>query len=479
MIATRNPPAEAPMNKLAIAAAALLLVALFALPVAVGAITEARVRERVAAIDSDRRAAAELRSFERGWFRSTARIDLRPLPDDLAASAAAAGNPLGAMAALPIVVEYAHGPIAVLDGVHFGWAKLVARPDAAAAGVGGLMQALGVPYLFEFRGRSGYLGGLDFDADAPPFEVPVEDALLRFSGATLRGSYAAPRLEADARIGAVEVTSETGSLAVRGVNFSTDSELRSQYVMPGQASFAVDAISVVDALRAATLFEARNLRVASQTAVDPAGELLEVRIKYDVDSVRLENGELTAGALGVAMRNLDIGAVEAYSKLAADAAAAGVDPAALAESLAPHFERALRAGLSIAVDPLRFRYDGEPFDARVEITTNAARLPAAGLLRLDNPLALLGLFDVNAELRVAKPLATRLATIAARQQLGTDPTIPPEQLDYMAEAQSGLVLATLIGQGVLVEDGEAYRSSFDYTDGAITLNGNALPFALP
>jgi uncharacterized protein YdgA (DUF945 family) len=37
----------------------------------------------------------------------------------------------------------------------------------------------------------------------------------------------------------------------------------------------------------------------------------------------------------------------------------------------------------------------------------------------------------------------------------------------------------LVGQGVLVEDGDVYRSSLDYTDGALTLNGSPLPFGLP
>jgi hypothetical protein len=466
------------MNKLAVASAALL-VALLALPGAVGLIAEARVYDRVAAIDADPRAAAEVRSYERGWFRSTARIDLRLVPDDVAALAEANGTPLGAASSLPVVVEYAHGPVAVLDGVHFGWGKFVVRPDTTDPGVDEITQTLGVPYLFEFRGRSGYLGRIDFDADAPPFELPVEEVLVAFSGATLRGSFASPRFRADARIGSVDIRSETGSFTMHGIDFSTDSELRSEYVMPGDALFTVDTVSVGDGLGGTPAMETKNLRIASETAVDAAGELLAMRLKYDVDSLRVEDNELTAGTVSVAVRNLDVAAVEAYGELAADAAAAGAGPAALAASLAPHFERALRAGPSIALDPIRFRFNGEPFDGRIEVTTNTAGLPTAGRLSLDNPLMLLGAVNVNAYARLSKPLAATLATLAARRQLAADPTIPPEQVDYMAEAQSGLMLTMLVGQGVLVEDGDGYTSSFSYTNGAITLNGNPLPFGLP
>ena len=85
----------------------------------------------------------------------------------------------------------------------------------------------------------------------------------------------------------------------------------------------------------------------------------------------------------------------------------------------------------------------------------------------------------NAELNMSKTLAGELATLAARLQIAqTDPTIPPEQLDYMAEGQSGLMLTMLVGQGVLLEDGDGYRSSLQFADGALTLNGKPLPFGL-
>ena len=467
------------MNKLAIVAAALLVIVLLALPRVVGGITEARVVERVAAIDANPQAAAELTSFDRGWFRSTARIELTFGPGAVAGNVPAAEMPLGVFITLPIVVEFAHGPIAVLDGVHFGWSKLIARPDAETSGVGELTQTLGVPYLFEFRGRSGYLGGLDFDADAPQFELPIDEAVLTFSGASLVGNFTAPELVADARVGALQFTSPTGMLAVRGAHFTADNELRSQYVMPGETSFSIESITMTRTRGGAPLFEAANLRMASDAAIDSAGELFEMHVTYDVDSVRLEGNEGTAGAVAVTVRNLDVAAVEAYGAAASDAAAAGVDPASIAASLGPHLERALRRSPSLTLDPIRFRYDGEPFDGRVELTTNTARLPDAGTFSLDNPLLLAGLVNAKADVRVSKALAAELATLAARLQLGGDPSIPPDQLDYMAEAQSGLMLTMLVGQGVLIEEGDVYVSSIDYADGTATLNGNALPFGLP
>src|SRR5688572_14980036 len=274
------------MNKLAIGAVALLVVALLALPGVVGSMTEARVRERVAAIDASPTAAAEIKSFDRGWFRSRAKIELRLAPDNVAQLANLAAN-LGPFAVLPIAIEFAHGPIAVLDGVHFGWSKLVAHADPAAPGITELQQTLGVPYLFEFRGRSSYLGGVSFDADAPPFALPIDDALLTFSGATLAGTFAQSHLDADARIAAMELTSPTTKFALRGLAASADNELRSDYVMPGQASLSIESISAGDATTAT--FEATNLEIQNDVGLDAAAELLEMSVTYGVDSVRVED----------------------------------------------------------------------------------------------------------------------------------------------------------------------------------------------
>jgi uncharacterized protein YdgA (DUF945 family) len=467
------------MNKVALVAAAVLAAVLLALPGLVGSITETRVRERVAAIDASAEASAELKSFDRGWFRSTARIELKLAPDNVAPLARAAGAPLGMFSSLPIVVEFAHGPVAVLDDVYFGWYAMVARPDTEAADMAELTQTLAVPYLFQFRGRGPYFGGLAFDADAPPFTLPIDDALLTFSGGTLAGTLSGQNIEADAQIGSLDLASPTAKFSVRGVLASADNVLRSEYVMPGKASFSIASVSVVYPQSTTPVIEAASFGMRSDVAIDAAAELLEMRINYELESLRVEDSELTAAAIELTVRNLDVAAVEAYSAAAADAAVSGADAATMAAAFGPHLERALKAAPSATLDPIRFRYDGEPFEGRVEVTTNPNRLPPAGTLSLENPLMLLGIADTKADLRISKALAGDLATLAARMQLGSDPTIPPDQLEYMAEAQSGLALTMLVGQGILIEEGDGYRTSLDYSDGALTLNGNRLPFGLP
>ena len=147
------------MRRVAVFAVAAVALALLGLPPVLGMLTESQVTARVAALDESGVLKASLRSYERGWFRSHARIAVGLAPRLIAkldALGAAGGMPSFAASLdrnAPVEIEIAHGPLAVLDGVHFGWSKIVARFDPRSSAVVALDQSLGVPYLFEFRGR--------------------------------------------------------------------------------------------------------------------------------------------------------------------------------------------------------------------------------------------------------------------------------------------------------------------------------------
>ena len=130
------------------------------------------------------------------------------------------------------------------------------------------------------------------------------------------------------------------------------------------------------------------------------------------------------------------------------------------------------------LDPLRFRVDGEPFTARVEIAANPAALPATGSVDLDNWLALLPALRVMATVDVSKKLARDLAMLAAEMRFADD-GMAPEQRRLLADMQAGLMLTTLIGQNMLVDTGDTYRAELRLDDSGVTLNGGPLPFDLP
>ena len=130
------------------------------------------------------------------------------------------------------------------------------------------------------------------------------------------------------------------------------------------------------------------------------------------------------------------------------------------------------------LDPLRFRFDGEPFTARLEIAANPAALPATGSVDPDNWLALLPALRSTASVDVSKKLARDIAVLVAEMRFADD-GMPPDQRRLLADMQAGLMLVTLISQGMLVDAGDTYHAELSLADGAVTLNGGPLPFDLP
>jgi len=473
------------MNKIAYAAAGAAALLVAGLPPVLGLVTEAQVRARVAALSQSGIWTGEVRSFERGWFRGRAKIELtlsRGYARRLSATSAARGAPdIGSLLGrrTPLDVAFAYGPIVLSDGVHFGLSRMVARPDPESGAIAGLQRSLAVPHLFELRGSTGFLGKLTFDADVPPIDVAMGSMRVQFSGALVDGSLFRNHLVANGRIDRFEFSSPTGVFTVGNVVGRVDNEIRSPYVLPGKAGLVIERISIVDAARSTSpVFDAKTLRADSQIRHDERSNLLEIESTYTLASAFVDGGQIDDATLSLAFRKIDAGALAAYAEAMRALPSGAVARDAL-RALRPLLERALAAGPSIALDPVSFRYDGEPFAGRVEIMTNTAALPRPGGVDFEDPAVLLELFDSAADVELSKKLARELTTLAIRTRYGGDPTVPPGQLELLAQAQSGQFLFALVGQGLLTSAGDDYRAELRVTQGAVTVNGAPLPFSGP
>jgi uncharacterized protein YdgA (DUF945 family) len=467
------------MRRVAVFAVAAVVLLVLGLPPVLGMLTQSQVAARVAALDTSGVLKASLRSYERGWFRSRARISLALAPQVIARlDALGAARGMASFAGtldrrVPIEVEIAHGPLAVLDGVHFGWSKIVARLDRRSGSVVGLERTLGVPYVFEFHGRTAFGGAVAFDAQMSPVDLTVEGARVEFSGAALAGTFADGRLVSNGHLERFELTSPPGGFSIRNVRAATDTKIRSAYALPGVASLSIERISIIDAARGASpVFDADNVRIASKIGLGPNEALLDLRATYDVDSVFVDGARVADASLGVAVDKVDVAALEAYLE------AARAEASGLTQSTEPALERLLAAGPSLVLDPVRFRVNEEPFTAHIELATNPAALPPAGTFDPEDPAALLPALRSVAKVDVSKKLAREIAVLATELRYG-DGSLAPEQGRLLAEAQAGLILVTLVGQGIIEDAGETYRAEVRLADGTLTLNGTALPFGLP
>ena len=474
------------MQKLGLIIASAVIVGLAALPRVVGSVTQSQVTKRVAVFDENPMVTARVVEYDRGWFSSTAAIELGIDPayaEQIGAAGGDAPPPELTDALLPIVVDVAHGPIAVGDGVHLGWSSFVARLDPEHAGAAALLERLEIPYLFEFRGRTSFTGTLDFDADMPPIETSDPSRSIEFSGATLDGSLAGRDLSWELTPSSLQVAEGGGRFVAQGIGGGGDLEIRSHYLAIGTARLNVAGIQATGPF-GEPLAEVANLEMRGGWELDPSGELLTGTVTYAVDSLAAAEVELADAALGMRVANLDAAAMEAYYEAMQRALAASPADraAALDEELAPVVEQVLARSPSLSIEPIRFLWQNEPFDGSVLLELDGAALPPPALLDVTNPAMLLGALRATANARMSKALAEDIAVQVISTQLammGGANGMPPDQVEYMAGAQAGLMLVTLVGQGYLVDDGESYATDLRFANGTLTINGNELPLPIP
>ncbi|HET8696429.1 MAG TPA: DUF945 family protein, partial [Gammaproteobacteria bacterium] len=383
--------------------------------------------------------------------------------------AGAGSAPLGGH--LPVVLRIAHGPIASLNGVHFGWSKVVARADHAAPQIAALEQQLGVPYLFEFRSRTGFLGTTSFEGEVPKFEVPVEPGSVRFSGAMFAGTTRGRHVKIDGDIGSIELSMPDGSAALHGLRAAVDGDIVAQSVMLGTTGFEIDSVSVMDQRLGSAVFDAGKVKFASKVTLDDPQQRLDIAGTYDIASLKVAGVDVADASVGVAFRNVDLSALQAYQAAAQDVVRTGD-----ASLLQPAVMRLIASRPTFALEPVRVLADGELFEARLELTPNDR--VTANSLPLSDPQELLGVVDGNAQIDISRRLAERIAQQVLRMQYGFDPSLAPEQLEQMVTAQSGAMLLMLAGQGIIETSGTGYRAKVELANGQVTLNGRPIPLGL-
>ncbi len=451
----------------------VLLVAvvfLVALPPVFGMLTESAVRKRAESLRDEGRLLVTVETFDRGWFTSRAVLSIEPDPTGDRRWQTLTGF----VRPMTVVVDFKHGPLSVHDGLFFGFSELRARPAAAPNG-----EPIDAPFDFDFRAQTSFGGSVNFAAEVRPFDSAGEGFAVSFSGGRLHGTLSGPRLHAVLDADALQYTQDTTTYSLFRVRASADTERTNERLMPGTITLEIDrmAMDVREAERK-TLFDVRALVVESSTALDRSREHLGGKWRVELGRLRLADGTEIGGArLDAAAERLDVAALDAYSAAAARAAENGTP---LADEVEPALLRLLAAGPTASIDALHFEIDGEPFDASVRATTDAAALPPAGAADLRDPALWAAVLGIRAEITVAKSLADKAAVAIAKSILGQrmedGESMPGPSLEALARTQAGLAIAVLSAQGLLEETDDLYRTVVQLEDGRLNVNGQSLPF---
>jgi hypothetical protein len=468
------------MKKAAIALVAILVI-LLALPFLTGMMTQARIEERVAALNDNPAVVVNVASYDRGWFASTARVELGLSPPY--AAQLGGGMPAGADQRLPVVLEVKHGPVIFGDGVQIALSSVVATfdPDSALSVLA--RDQLGMPYIFQLRGHGPITGGFVFEADIPPVDYGDGENDLSFSGLRIDGSLRGDHVTSQGNIESFDFASGFATAVVEQVRFDMDSVYQAGGFGTGAGALSIARVVVTSPLAGTEpMFTAQGLRVGGESAIDDNGRM-RIGLNYGAESVATgASFSLADAELGVAVANLDAEAMKDYyaTMQLVMGQQPAVSPDELMAALVPVFDRLLEGGPNLAFDPVRFLMNGEPFTAKLLMEVDPAALPPAATRNYQDPMLWLAASTVTAEAQVSKVLAQDLAKQAMRMQLSGsgDPSLTEDDIDAQAEAQVGLMLVQLTGMGMLQDAGDSYTTNARFASGTLTVNGTPIPLGL-
>ena len=478
------------MKQLAVVVVVLIVTAA-GIPTVVGTLAQNRLTQQADVISENKLFAVKVHAYERNWLTSSALVDVElsevyqerlaeilTQEEDQPASVANLEEMLGRT--ISLTLDLSHGPIIAEGGLRAGFASSVIRLDPETEGLDKLLAKLGIQYLLEIRIHSGFTGSSVFEVEVPPIGFEDPDGTFSLSGFSAEGSYdlAARHLVTDGHIDSIEIGSEFTTITAENLTLNGDFQMLSSYVGEGSSELVLERMTVLNATPTGPPFiEASNVGFTARTSLNDAGDRLDMDTSYYVDSVTGDDLSFTDGRFELAMRNLDMTAVEAYNRITQGSV---FQPGGLA-MLHPEFQEALyqllAAEPAMELGPLSFIWNGDAFEAALRIRTDAEMLPPQAAFSLLAPSLWTRLFAVEAEIDIAQDLAEWVAIEAAKYQLrrGAGQELTPEELDAIAESQGPGMLLLLVAQNMVEVSQIGYRSELSLEQGILEVNGREIP----
>ena len=469
------------VNRILAGLGVVILLCLFGGPFATGLVAERQLEARLALIGVNNPwMSATVQSYERGWFSSHAIVEFSlELNDPDPQPAPLANFVLQSMTdPIPVQIDINHGPVGFGGPVFLGLAQVTARPDSASETVASLTQMLEIPYLFEFRGRSGFFGRFTFDADVPPFSSALAVGELDFTGLNIEGYAAGRRLVIDGQFERLGLQGMLAAGFAEAARFSIDYEFLDNELPVSAAQIMLDRVVASSPMFSdEPIFELADFSIEQSVSHGADDQSLDAAARYHSatltagESISLSDAELAIEVTGVDRE----AAADYYTLMRQLSATAAPDPDQLMAEITPILEALVRRGVRINADPAGFHNDLGALDADVSIVIDGSDLPADGPVDVRNIAVMLDVVTADAQLTVAKPLARDLMARAIRGQMAASgQAMSEEEMTAAAEAQAGLMLAALAGQGMLEDDGENFHTVAEFGDGELTVNGSPM-----
>lgn len=417
---------------------------------------------------------ASVVSYDRGWFGSTATVELGfdmggAFPD------AEMQNDLS----FEVMVDVQHGPVLTQFSPGLGLAAWEAhtRDDSLREFIDWEDETS----FYNLAGSVGLFGHLSYTDSIASFSSKVNEQQLTvsFSGYQGSGEASSDSFSYQGKLDDAEILMENHAISLGELKLSTEAQSDLLSIMQGelyegQMSIALNEV-VVRQPDDVDLVNLKDLGIEFITAFNEDKESINIDMNYSVKALKTNDVELSKLTINTAFNNLDTEFLYAYNQTMKDVY--GEDPEAIEAATKKLVKENLPQLLSAEPEFVISEFSGDmpQGDFNGQLSTKlvgVSQVPDS----LDNTAFWLSSLIADASIAVDKPL---LRWVAEQQLLATMrmqyPTAEEAQLQQMVQQQVPMMINMYVQQGLLTETEEEYRSDFQLEDGEAMLNGQKIP----
>lgn len=417
---------------------------------------------------------ASVVSFDRGWFGSTAIVEL-----GVDFSGAFPKAEQSDELSFEVVVDVQHGPVLTQFSTGLGLAAWEAytKDDSLRE----FIEWEDEKAFYNVVGSVGLFGHLSYSDSISSFSTNVDGQQLAvsFSGYEGSGEASSDAFSYQGQLDTVEIFMENHAISFSEMKLSTEAQSDMLSVMRGELYEGNMSIGVGEVIVRqpddVDLVNLQDLGVEFISTFSENNESMDIDMNYSVKALKGDDIALDKLTLNTAFNNIDTEFLYAYNQTMREVY--GKEPEAIEEATKKLVKKSLPQLLQAEPEFVMSQFSGvmEQGDFNGNMSAKlvgVSQVPQS----IDNTEFWLSNLIVDASIAIDKPL---LRWLAEQQLLSTMrmqyPGANDAEIVQMAEQQVPMMINMYVQQGLLKETEDEYRSEFQMEDGEALLNGQKIP----
>ncbi|WP_334019546.1 YdgA family protein [Alteromonas sp. S015] len=471
------------MNKPLLTGAGVTLVALGVTPYFIGTSVHENVNAAVSEINQQAVYSAEVLSYDKGWFSTTAEIKLAVDFQALinAQNFDPADIPMEENPGVTATLVAHHGPVYFGDGLGLGRVHYTVSIDGDE--LREYVQWDGQQPIYRNEGVVGLFGGLNYADVIPALSATSEEEgfTLLFSGYTGEAEPDGDHTLYTSSGESLSISADEFSMEMKNLSMDLSYEGNLLAAVKGDV-FESEVKALVESMKITGVsvgetVQMENIALITDTDVNEGTNTANIYVEYAIDNLVGPEFEATNMVLGVAINNLDIKFINAYQDFSNTSLLTPAEevPAKMMEFIEANLLSQLKAEPELNITKLKATLPEGSFNAH-------ANTKLVGINALPSTMEDVAYWVTHlladAQITADKAFAQNMASGYMMSQLMATPqaqNMTPEELQAAVEQQTPMMLSTFAQQGLIKETEKGYETKLELKDGKASVNGTPIP----